>query len=269
MNLIKSSETDFFQFNEMSKYSKIKHFISTNRRKNDDKIFYDFNISLESNDKIEKIIQNRKSLSKTVNIPLENFVMQNQVHGNNVKIISAKHKGKGVYKHSNTIQDNDAMITNIPGICLFLFAADCVPILFYDKKKEVIGAAHSGWQGTIKKIAQKTVLKMREVYQSSISDIIVGIGPSISVKNYEIGENVLKEGEKTFGTIENYFQLNKSTDKYHFDLWHANKQQLIDVGIKPENIEISEMCTFDNSDFFFSARKKNTGRFGAGIMIIE
>ncbi|MCF6366216.1 MAG: peptidoglycan editing factor PgeF [Bacteroidales bacterium] len=267
MKLIKSFETDFFKFNNFSEFENLNHFISTNIRKEAGQIFNDFNISLESRHNYERIISGRKSLSKSVNISLENFVMQNQVHGNNIKIIEEKHRGKGAYNHSDAIQNNDAMLTNIPGICLFLFAADCVPILFYDRKNKVIGAAHAGWQGTVKKIARKTVLKMQEEYNSSVNDIIIGIGPSISVKNYEIGENVLNEGEKAFGTIENYFQFNKNTGKYHFDLWYANKQQLIEVGIKSENIEISELCTFDNPDIFFSARKKDTGRFGAGIML--
>lgn len=222
---------------------------------------------MESGADKTQITSNRKALSKAVNIPLENFVMQNQIHGNNVKVVSKKHKGSGVSNHSDSLQDNDAMISNIAGICLFLFAADCVPILFYDSKKRVIGAAHSGWKGTVKKIAQKTVLKMQEEYQSSLKDIIVGIGPSISVQNYEIGENVVTAGKKAFGKIDNYFQYNTKTKKYHFDLWYANKQQLIDLGINEKNIEISNICTYSRSDIFFSARKNNTGRFSAGIML--
>ena len=201
MKVIKTAETDFYRFNTFSDYNNLSHFISTNIRKQGNIIYNDFNISLESDDADIQVISNRNSLSKAVNIPLENFVMQNQVHGNNVKVIKENHKGRGIFNHSDSIQDNDAMITNIPNICLFLFAADCVPILFYDTKNHVIGAAHSGWKGTVKKIAQKTVLNMQEVYNSSLNDIIVGIGPSISVKNYEIGKNVLDAGKKAFETI--------------------------------------------------------------------
>jgi len=260
----KTYQTDIYKFDIFAKHSNINHFISTKLRK--DKYDVDFNISLESNDIYENVISNRKILSNTINIPLENFVMQNQVHGNNIKIITSNDRGNGIYDHSDAIQNNDAMITNSKNICLFLFAADCVPILFYDTKKHVIGAAHSGWKGTTMKIAQKTVLKMQDTYGSEVEDIIIGIGPSISVKNYEIGKNVLDAGKNAFGTIENYFRHNEKTNKYHFDLWYANKQQLIDIGIKSKNIEISNMCTYDNFDFF-SARKKDTSRFGAGIML--
>ncbi len=267
MKFNKTSETDIFLFENLSKFNNLTHFVSTNVRKEGKRTSHDFNISLESGDDTEKVILNRNSLSKAIDIPIENFVMQNQVHGNNVKIITEEEKGKGIFNHSDSVQDNDAMITNKPNICLFLFAADCVPILFYDSNKHIIGAAHSGWQGTVKKIAQKTALKMQEVYNSSLKDIIVSIGPSISLKNYEIGENVLTAGKNAFGTIEDYFFYNKKSGKYHFDLWYANKQQLIDIGLIESKIEISNMCTFDRSDIFFSARKNNTGRFAAGIML--
>lgn len=263
MNLITNRYTNFYRFDNLSQYNTITNFISTKYKNTNTEL----NISLENNFPIKETILNRQLLSKAVGIPLNNFVIQNQVHGNNVKVISHKHKGKGIYKHSKAIQNNDAMITNSKNICLFLFAADCVPLLFYDTKKHVIGVAHSGWQGTVKKIAQQTVFKMQEIYNSLVEDIIVGIGPSISVENYEIGENVLKEGKKAFGTINNYFKLNNETNKYHFNLWYANKQQLIDIGIKSTNIEISNLCTYNNSDIFFSARKKDTGRFSAGIML--
>ena len=109
---------------------------------------------------------------------------------------------------------------------------------------------------------------MNEIYNSNPNDIIVGTGPSISVKNYEAGENVVSEVEKAFGIKDLYLQFNKTTGKYHFDMWYAAQQQLIDIGIPKNNIEISNYCTYDNNDLYFSARKGNTGRFGVGIMLI-
>ncbi len=265
---IHSQYTDYFCFNNLSNYSEIKHFVSSRNKKIGDKTFNNFNISLESNIPAEEVIKNRNLLSDSVKIPLNNFVMQNQVHGDNILVITEKYRGKGTLNHSDAIQNSDGMITNKKNICLFLFAADCMPILFYDYKKNVIGAAHSGWKGTVLKIAQKTVLKMESEFNSDLKDIIVGIGPSISVRNYEIGENVVKEVEKAFGTKKRYLKFNKNTQKYHFDLWFAAKDQLLEVGIPKNNIEISGYCTFNNNDLFFSARKNNTGRFGAGIMLI-
>ncbi len=267
MKIYHYEKTDILRFNLFPE-QKIKHFISSRNYKTDSSVSSDFNISLENKTTDKNVVNYRQILSETVKIPLENFVMQNQVHGNHITIIDETHRGRGIYNHKNTVQNSDAMITDRKNICLFLFAADCMPVLFYDKKKQVIAAAHSGWKGTVKKIIQKTVLKMIEIYNSNPNDIIAGIGPSISVENYEVGENVISEVKNAFGTKEKYLRFNKTNGKYHFDMWYAAKQQLIEIGIPENNIEISGYCTYDNNDLFFSARKGNTGRFGAGIILI-
>ncbi len=264
------SKTDIFQFKKLSEYRKIKHFVSTNIKKVNQIISNDLDISYNTGREYREILQNRRILSEAAKIPLESFVMQDQVHSNRIKIISEIDKGKGVFDHNDALNDTDAMITNKKGICLFLFAADCVPILFFDPINSIIGAAHSGWKGTVTKIAQKTVLKMNEVYGSKLKDIIIGIGPAISVSNYETGENVVQEIEKSFGTKNEYLKYNKTSGKYHMNLWYTNKKQLIDIGIPENNIEVTDLCTFENPDLFFSARRnKNTGRFGAGIIFVS
>jgi len=231
MKRIFSEKSVFFQFNHLSKHSGINHFISTRIKKSNNFSFDNLNISLESEMSEYEVIENRKILSETVNIPLQNFVMQNQSHGNNVTVINESCKGKGVYNHNSAIQKSDAMITDKKNICLFLFAADCMPIIFYDTKRKVIGVAHSGWKGTISKIAQKTVVKMNEIFNSDFKNILVGIGPSISVKHYEIGNNVVTDVERTFGTKNNFLKFNTRTNKYHFDLRYSAKYQLTEIGI--------------------------------------
>ncbi|MCD6557186.1 MAG: peptidoglycan editing factor PgeF [Bacteroidales bacterium] len=268
MKLIKSRLTDYLQFNHFSKFSEIKHFVSTRIKKSESISDKNLNISFESNMPAAEVYKNRQLLSETVKIPLQSFVMQNQIHDDTISIIDDTHKGKGVLNHQTAIQNSDAMITDKKNICLFLFAADCMPILFFDTKKHIIGVAHSGWKGTVSKIAQKTVIKMNEVFNSDFKDILVGIGPSISVKHYETGKNVVSEVEKAFGIKNNFLKFNTKTNKYHFDLWYSAKYQLTEIGIPETNIEFSEFCTFENNDLFFSARQKNTGRFGAGIMLI-
>ncbi|NPA67565.1 MAG: peptidoglycan editing factor PgeF [Chlorobi bacterium] len=265
MKIIETEKTVLFKFDKLSKNSDINHFVSSRILK---KSNYDLNISLESGSEKNIIIDNRKILSEAVKIPLENFVMQNQVHGNKVSIITKHDKGKGVYEHKTAITDSDAMITDIPGICLFIFAADCVPVLFFDTEKKVAGAAHSGWKGTVKNISGKTVKKMNETFGSKPENIIACIAPHISGKNYETGENVVTEVRKVFDDTTELLKLNRKTGKYHFNLENAVKHQLIKSGIPENNIETSGYCTFDDNNLFFSARKKDAGRFGAGIMIL-
>ena len=264
-----TKQTDIFLFEKLSSFQNIEHFVSTNIRKQNNEIFNDLNLSFNKEQTYCKTLQNRKILADAAQIPLKSFVMQEQVHGNKVKVISKIHKSKGLYDHNDAISDNDAMITNEKDLCLFLFAADCVPILFYDPEKNIIGAAHAGWKGTLKKIASETVLIMKNEFGCNPEDMIACLGPSISVDNYEVGDDVVEEALSVFGKKEDYLIYNSKSKKYHFDLWFTNKKILLDTGIKEENIQIADMCTYHHTDKFFSARRqKNTGRFAAGIMMI-
>ena len=260
--------TEIFSFKNLSNFPEIKNFVSTriggfsNFTKND------LNISFETKDTAKNVLKNRKILFDTLKINIDNCVMQNQVHGNKVIYVDENDITKGVYSHSTVVGDNDAMITDKENVCLFVFAADCVPILLYDSENKIIAAVHSGWQGTVKKIVQKTILLMQDKFGTKPANIIAGIGPSISVKNYEVGQNVIDAVIESFGTTEKYMKFNSVTKKYHFDLWFTNKLLLTELGVPEKNIEISGLCTFANSDKYFSARKDEpTGRFGAGIML--
>jgi hypothetical protein len=263
-----TAKTEYLRFQNLAEYPEIKHFVSTRKGGVSQNRFKGLNISFETDENPKNVLKNRQILAEAVEIPLETFVMQNQIHGNTVVKVTGAERGRGIDSHKTVIGNSDAMICNEPGICLFLFAGDCVPILFFDPKQKVIGAAHSGWGGTVKKVAQKTVRAMQENFGCRAEDILAGIGPSIGVKNYEVGDNVTQAVEKAFGTTENYMIQNSKTGKMHFDLWQTNKMMLTEIGLKSENIEISGLCTFDNPNLFFSARCDDpTGRFGAGIFL--
>jgi YfiH family protein len=160
----------------------------------------------------------------------------------------------------------DAILTNNPDVTLFMRFADCVPILLFDPNKKVVGLAHAGWQGTVKKIAEATVKKMIAVYQSDPKDIRAGIGPSIGPHHYEVGPDVIEQVIKAFdfNAANLLTSINGST---HFDLWAANRLLLERVGL--DMIEISELCTACHTDDWFSHRgeKGKTGRFGALIAL--
>jgi polyphenol oxidase len=266
---INQKVSDYFRFRMLSEQKSITHFISTNIKRVNAVTRHDFDICFSTGKTHEEVFNNRNILATETGIPLENFVMQKQIHSDRVQIIDSEHKGKGVFKRDDALDDSDAMITDCKNICLFLFAADCVPVLFYDPKNGVIGAAHSGWKGTVNKIAQKTVQKMGEVYGTKPEDILVGIGPSICVLHYEVGNEVVDAVETAYGTKEGFLTLNHNTGNYHFDLQYAVREQLRAIGLKEDHIETSGLCTFEHESLFFSARKnKNTGRFGAGIMLV-
>jgi YfiH family protein len=266
---INSNLTDYFQFHLLSEQKNLKHFVSTNIKKENSSILHHFNISFNTKNTDSEVLRNREILAVETNISLSEFVMQEQIHSDNVRLIDSTFKGRGVYKREDALSDSDAMITNEKHICLFIFAADCVPVLLYDPVNKVIGAAHSGWKGTVSKIAQKTVIAMSEKFGTNPNHVIAGIGPSISVEHYEIGDEVANAVVNAFGTEKKFLKLNRTSGKFHFDIWFAVKHQLLEIGLKEEFIEISGLCSYNRSDLFFSARRqKNTGRFGAGIMMI-
>jgi hypothetical protein len=170
---------------------------------------------------------------------LSDYVTVKQVHGDNVLVVKSSSVGE---------VKADAMITNQRGIGLVIRVADCVPIMFYDPTKNAIGIAHAGWRGTLKKIVAKTVAKMRDEFETNPEDLVIGIGPSICVKHYEVDEAVL------FGA------------KGHFDLRAANKIQLEKLGVK--NIEIMPYCTYERTDLFYSYRREGKkGMITTGILI--
>lgn len=262
--------TEFYQFKNLSRFSNVQHFVTTRKGGVSPMPLRDLNISFETIDNPFNVLKNREIVFDDLGIDTKSCVMQNQVHGTDIAYVSEADKGKGYYSHKDVIGDFDAMITDKKDICLFLFAADCVPILMYDTEKQIIAAVHSGWQGTVKQIAKKTVKKMTEMFDCKPQNIYAAIGPSISAKNYEVGQNVVDAVIKSFNTSEKFMFFNEHTGKYHFDLWYTNRFLLTEAGIPEQNIEMAGICTYENSDMFFSARRNEpTGRFGAGIMLKE
>ena len=183
-----------------------------------------------------------------------------QVHGNNV-IFTDKPR-----MSSEPPQKADIILTNKPEVILFMRFADCVPIFLYDPQKRVVGIAHAGWLGTVRKVASVAVQAMVEHYGSSTNDIIAGIGPSIGPEFYEIGDDVATQIQKTFNDRANdILSVSKSENKnkIKLNLWKANQILLEAAGVR--QIEVAGICTAENVSDWYSHRAEfgKTGRFGA------
>lgn len=203
---------------------------------------------------------NRKQLAAILNINSKQLVFPRQTHTNCVVNIQKIPQ--------NEIAETDSLISSKPGICLCVQTADCVPILLFDPHKKVISAIHAGWRGTVKKIAEVVVQKMKDDYHSSPKNILAAIGPSIGPQIYEVGIEVVNAVKKSIPNAEITLSKNNS-NKFHFDLWEANKQILLSMGLQAINIEMIGECTFQRTDKYFSARKEgiHTGRLVSGIML--
>jgi len=254
---------EIFQFESLLQNIEVEHFVTG---KNND-CREQFSLSLSSVENVAPVITNRKLLADELQIPYDNFVFQQQEHTNNVKVVKNTDRGKGFSRHTDGFADNDAMITDVKDACLMIMGADCVPILFYDPVRKVIGAAHAGWRGTAKGVSIATVKAMNNEYGCAPADILACIGPSIGPENYEVDMPVYNAFSQNFSYANKLFVKSENDGKFMLDLWRANQIQLISAGLSAENIEISGICTYANHDRFFSARKGDEGRFAAGIML--
>lgn len=204
---------------------------------------------------------NRKQLAHLLGIKKNQLVFPRQTHTSCVAELSTI--------PSNELNETDGLVTAIPGICLCIQTADCVPVLLFDPVTNVIGAAHAGWRGTVKRIPSAAVYKMKNNYGSSPKNIMALIGPSIGPAVYEVGEEVILAARKNIPNPENTIQSNQ-VGKNHFNLWEANRQVLLSSGLLHKNIRVFGECSFQNHKKYFSARREGTetGRNVSGIMLL-
>jgi len=251
---------DFYRFKQFEDYSECIHAVTTKRSLEP----YVFSLALHTGEDEACIIENRKKVSSLLGLGNDlAFIVANQTHSDHIKVIIEK-ETKGWKGLEDAVADCDALITNKKGVVLTILTADCVPVLLYDKEKEVVAAVHAGWKGTEAKIVAKTVQKMIKLYDSDPKDIIAGIAPAIGRCCYEVDKDVAKH---FFNEPQSFDVLG---EKYMLDLPFLNKMQLLDSGVLEEHIEMSGVCTACEVERFFSYRKEQgcSGRFMSMIGLI-
>jgi YfiH family protein len=156
----------------------------------------------------------------------------------------------------------DILFTDNPKVSLYMRFGDCVPILFHDPLKNIIGIAHAGWMGTVRGVAKAAVEGMQSHYGCKPENIIAGIGPSIGVDHYEVGADVILQFQEKYNHDADQVLQTRNGSTF-LDLWTANVIQLQSVGVV--QIQVSGVCTACHLDDWFShrAEKGKTGRFGA------
>ena len=251
----------YYTIDEFKETGLVKHGFSTRCGGVSENEYKSMNLRMHCDDKLENILKNYEIFSREIGVNFENLVFSNQVHCDTIKSVGKEDMGNGILKPQKW--DGAAgLITNEPGVPLCIFAADCVPVFFLDRNKKVIALVHSGWKGTALKIGAKCVEKMAAEYGSNPKDILVGIGPSIGVCHFEVGDEVADVFRDTFGDA-----VLEMHEKWHVNMQKAIEISLLEQGISKENIINADICTYCNSELLFSHRKTN-GKRGvmAGIM---
>ena len=253
------------------------------------------NLSFSRGDKEEAVRENFRRVAEELGAEPERFVFTDQTHTTNVRIVTQEDAGKGLTRPKD-YRDIDGLVTNVPGIVLSVFTADCVPVYLADPVHRSIGLVHSGWRGTAGRIAEKALRIMAEQYGTDPADVICAVAPSICQDCYEISRDVaeifgeefagredeiltspLQNGEEdrvgnylASGNAGGYFS-GSPEDKYHLDLWQANRIVLEEAGVLPSHISVTDICTCCNPDHLFSHRASHgkRGNLGAFLMIEE
>jgi hypothetical protein len=222
------------------------------------------NCTSYTNDDPEAVAENRRRLLAQLPSTLTHLVMPRQVHGTDVAIFTEK----TLADSDSTILEPygyDALVTDIPGVCLAISTADCIPILLYDLYTHAIAAIHAGWRGTVANIVAKTIQTMQTAFGSNAEDLVACIGPGISLDAFEVGDEVYSAFQDAGFDMQ---QIARKYGKWHLDLKEANKSLLIRSGLFPGHIELSTICSFTDHQNFFSARRLgiNSGRILTGIL---
>ena len=261
----RAGELVYFQFRLLAQYPQVVHGIS-GRRGDPARRPRGLNLSFFGAERPEEIVAARQEVCAALGLRLEELVAPRQVHGKRVAAVSLADRGRGAFERESALPETDALTTADAGVALFVSAADCVPLLFFDPVVGAIGAAHAGWRGTVAKIAAETVTAMGERYGSRPADLIVGIGPAIGPCCYAVGDEVVEAVAGAFGDTRGLVSPARD-GRRHLDLWAANRTALLAAGVRPENIERADICTACRRDIFFSHRAEGgrAGRFGAII----
>jgi polyphenol oxidase len=225
------------------------------------------NVSFKVGDEPVCVEENRELLARSTGMNLRHAVWVNQVHGDKVLKLDDSNRPQD----GGSLGDADGLITQEKEVPILIMVADCLPVLFYDPIHQAAGLAHAGWRGTVSHVAAKTLLAMAEAFGTKPEETRAALGPCIGACCYEVGADVHKEFTEVFPWGEEVLQKS-STRHWKLDLAEANARQLLEVGVKDENLIRSGLCTIQNLELFYSHRaeasvEKSTGRVGAFLML--
>jgi YfiH family protein len=243
--------------------------------------YADFNINHYCGDDEEAIARNKRQLCQLLQIDERRLVYPHQTHDTMMVCVDEEFLALNDTERQQKLEGVDAIATNLPGVCIGVSTADCIPVLLYDRKHHVGAAIHAGWRGTVARIVSKTVRRLTDVYDCEPSDLRAVIGPGISLQSFEVGDEVwqaFREAGFDMSTISRRYPVvpalsssdgNGPTEKWHIDLPGCNRGQLLKAGLLAEHIADSAICTFKSCDDFFSARRLGirSGRVFTAIML--
>ena len=249
----------YLQFESLSR-PEIVHAIFTRQGGVSPAPWRSLNVGGTVGDRQERVAENRRRAIKALDLDPGSLYDVWQVHGKRVVNTDAPRPAHVPHERA------DAILTDKPGIALFMRFADCVPILLYDPIRKVIGLVHAGWKGTLLGTVSEAVDAMQNRYASKPGHILAAIGPSIGAHHYQVGPEVVTQVKNRFGDHHHSLLISQN-GRVNLDLWAANHLLLEESGVR--KIELAGICTACSLEHWYSHRAESgrTGRFGALIAL--
>ena len=273
------------KFPELEKLEGIRHGFTTRAGGVSEGVCATLNLSFSRGDREEAVRENFHRVAEALQTTEDRFVFTDQTHTAAVRVVTEEDAGKGLTRPKD-YKDVDGLVTNVPGLVLSAFVADCVPVFLADPVHRAVGLVHSGWKGTAGRISREALRLMKENYGTDPEDVRAGIAPSICRACYEISRDVAEVFAAAFAgreaeiltsplqepgnrPVEEILAEGAPEDKFHLDLWEANRIILEEAGVRPDHISVTDVCTCCNPNLLFSHRatQGKRGNLGAFLML--
>ena len=243
----------FYRFHHLSQFEELEHLIFTRHGGVSSAPFASLNVSYDTGDEAAKVKENMRRIRAASHC--SSLIYARQSHSGNIEIF---HQYPSVDPAiTYPLDGKDGFITQLPGLLMMIKVADCQAILLYDPNKKVASIVHAGWRGSVSNIAGNAAHLMQTQFNCNPQDIIAGVGPSLGPCCAEF-RNWPQELPPRFSS----FQVSEN----HFDFWAISQHQLLEAGLRQENIEVAELCTKCHPQVFYSYRGEGeTGRFAVAI----
>jgi len=249
-------ENNGLEYYQHDRWHNVKHGVFTRHGGVSESYWSSLNVGGTNGDDVSDVYTNHQRMYQALDVNADCAVTTWLVHGVDTVVATQPVEGR------RWLAKADGLVTNKKDLPLVMRYADCVPLLAYDPEKEVIAVGHAGWRGTVNGMGTSLIKTMKDFYDCQPEDIEVVIGPSISQGNYQVGEEVVQAVAEYYGDDADLIQRDPSDGTAYFDLWSANRLDFERQGVT--KIEVMGICTYDNTQDFFSHRgdQGKTGRFG-------
>lgn len=243
---------------------KVRHLFTTRKGGVSKGAYESLNLSKTRENNPENKKENYRRVCAALGCGYEQLALVNYAHGDGIYHAKAEDAGKGIARESD-LPDCDAMIVTQPGVTAVTLHADCLPVFFLAPSKEAAGVSHAGWRGVLGRLPAKIAREFIDVYGSDANDLLIGIGPHIGGCCFEVQADVSTLFEQEFGKEV----VREEGGKRFVDLQLAVLMQLDEAGIPAANITVSDICTYCETEWFYSHRrdKGNTGAMGSFICL--